>query len=489
MSTGSRPHTQPSAESQKESQSDRRVGVGIDFGTTNSAAAIYDGERVQLVQLEVDDPIMPSATYIDRALQTQTGQAAIEQYIADNTGRTVEMVPEVIGETSSFVEHGDSEHPAPVETVSQKIYGAAVIDSGLQGRLFRGTKRLLGDGSVRRLMVFEHPFRLVALITPLLLRMRKSLLERVRGVDFAHLGHPVNFEGRENYRNTTALDRLGEAYKYAGITQQAFYPEPIAAGVSFLHANPEVDGELLLTVDFGGGTLDFCVLRRVDASSQEFAVVATHGIGLGGDHIDQQLFRKLLFPMLGQGESWRRRGMDREIETRFPFEDYEDLLLNWAVTYTLNQNKYTTPVLECIEQGGPAAVKFSRLREFINRNLSYLVFQHIKDLKAELSATDSAVLDIPEIDVEITLTRSEFEAMIAPLLERFETALDETLERAKLDVGQIDIVLRTGGSSLIPAVRNILAERFGSRVVEHDPFTSVATGLAIASYHGYQFKA
>ena len=28
-----------------------RYGVGIDFGTTNSAAAVYDGSQVRLVQL------------------------------------------------------------------------------------------------------------------------------------------------------------------------------------------------------------------------------------------------------------------------------------------------------------------------------------------------------------------------------------------------------------------------------------------------------
>ena len=62
-----------------------KVGVGIDFGTTNSAAAIYDGERVSLVPLEAHTPIMPSATYVDTELQTKTGQSAIDQYIADNT--------------------------------------------------------------------------------------------------------------------------------------------------------------------------------------------------------------------------------------------------------------------------------------------------------------------------------------------------------------------------------------------------------------------
>ena len=456
-----------------------RLGVGIDFGTTNSAAAVYAGERLTLVPLEAAASIMPSATYIDAELATTTGQQAIDRYITDNTGRTVELVPEVIAESSAFVEHGDSENPAPVETQTQKIYGAPLTDSGLQGRLFRGTKRLLGDPTVRRLMVFDHAFRLVALVTPILLRIRKALVAAGHPVDYAHLGHPVNFEGRDQYRNQTALARLSEAFKHAGISEQAFYPEPIAAGVSYLTANPSVRGETVLTVDFGGGTLDFCVLRR---SGDDFSVVATHGIGLGGDHIDQRLFRELLFPLLGKGETWQRRGMDRQIETPFPFEEYEDLLINWAVTYTLNQNRYTAPVFDRIAAGGPGTEKFERLRDLILQNLSYLVFQRLKTLKAELSSSETARLDLPELDIEIELSRTVFEGMIGDLLDRFSEALDTTLERAGLSEGNIDLVLRTGGSSLIPAVRRRLDERFPDRVVEHDPFTSVAAGLAIASY-------
>jgi hypothetical chaperone protein len=461
------------------------VGVGIDFGTTNSAAAVYDGERVRLVPLEGDQPIMPSATYIDRDLKALTGQDAIDRYIDDNTGRTVELVPEVIAETSAFVEHGDSETPAPVETSTQRIYGRPLVDSGLHGRLFRGTKRLLGDSSVRRLMVFDHPFRLVALITPLLLRIRKAVEAVTGGCEEAHLGHPVTFEGREQFRNQTALTRLGEAYRHAGITTQHFYPEPVAATVSYLYAHPAVVGEHLLCLDFGGGTLDFCVLRRHGGT---FSVVTTHGMALGGDHIDQRLFSALLFPLLGKGERWRRRGMDREIDTEFPFEDYEDLLLNWAVTYTLNQNRYTAPVQERLAQGGPGAEKFRRLNELIQRNLSYQVFQAIKDFKARLSDAEAAVLDIPDIDVEVRLTRSDFEALIADLLDRVVQALDQTLIRGGLSAADIDIVLRTGGSSLIPAVREMLEARFPGRVVEHDPFTSVAAGLAIAAYHRLEFR-
>ncbi|MBT5334914.1 MAG: Hsp70 family protein [Gammaproteobacteria bacterium] len=461
-----------------------RVGVGVDFGTSNSAAAIFDGETVRLVQLETHDSIVPSATYIDRTLTAKTGQLAVEQYIADNTGRTVELIPEVVGETSQFVDEGGGEEISEVQTSTQKIYGAPVTDSSLQGRLFRGTKRLLGDEEVRRLMVFDHPFRLVALITPLLLRIRKSIEADIGGFANAHLGHPVNFEGRDKFSNQLAMSRLGEAFGYAGVTQRSFYPEPIAASVSFLHANPDAQGETVLSLDFGGGTLDFCLLRR---QGQDFNVIATHGIGLGGDHLDQILFRQLLFPHLGKGEMWKRRGYDRDIETRFPFEDFEDLLVNWAVTYTLNQNKFTTPVMERIEAGGPNTIKFERLRDIIKHNLSYLLFTRIRTLKADLSRFEVARLDVPEIDLEIELSRREFEDMISEPLQRVAEALDVTVAKAGLRNDQVDIVLRTGGSSLIPAVRNLLEDRFPGRVVEHDPFTSVAAGLAIANYRGLSF--
>lgn len=461
-----------------------RVGIGVDFGTTNSAAAVYNGESLHLIDLEQGSAIMPSATYIDKELQTQTGRDAIEQYITDNTGRTVELIPEVIGEASLAINPSDSGSRQAPELLTKKIYGRPVVDSGLQGRLFRGTKRLLGNKDIRRLMVFEHPFRLVALITPILLRIRSAVMGAVGEVNAACVGHPVNFEGRDQHRNALAFSRLGEAYRHAGINHR-FYPEPIAAAVSFLHGNRDVVGEYLLTVDFGGGTLDFCILRRLKGGSfgSQFRVMATHGISLGGDHIDQRIFRKLLFPLFGKGERWKRRGEDRDIETLFPFEDYEDLLLNWAVTYLLNQNKYTTPVLDCIHQGGSAKFKFRRLRELIQHNYGYFVFQAIKSFKAELSFSKEAVLDIPEVDVEARLLRSDFEVLIGDLLKDVEIAVDETVRKAALTHSDIDIVLRTGGSSLIPAVRRILDDRFPDRVVDHDAFTSVAGGLAIADYY------
>ena len=50
-----------------------RVGVGIDFGTSNSVAAVYDGDNLSLIPLEKGHDIMPSATYLDSSKVAITG--------------------------------------------------------------------------------------------------------------------------------------------------------------------------------------------------------------------------------------------------------------------------------------------------------------------------------------------------------------------------------------------------------------------------------
>jgi hypothetical chaperone protein len=62
--------------------------------------------------------------------------------------------------------------------------------------------------------------------------------------------------------------------------------------------------------------------------------------------------------------------------------------------------------------------------------------------------------------------------------------VDQALARAELPPEAIDVVITTGGSSLIPAVQARLQARFGDRLVSHDPFASVASGLALAAAQG-----
>ncbi len=470
----------------------QKLGIGIDFGTSNTAAAIFDGTQVMMVRLEKNSTIMPSAIYLDREFEAFTGQEAIDKYITGNQGRKVELSAEVIGEARTSTGQIDPLTTLPAEANTNLVYGQSFQDASLPGRLFRGTKRLLGNKHNERITVFNRPFRLVALITPQLLRVRETITATLAGMfgtamqkarvplaNHACIGHPVNFEGQETDHNQLALERLQEAYRYAGVTQQSFYPEPNAAALSYLFVNKQHQHEVVLTVDFGGGTLDFCVLKR---SATFYDVIAVHGLGLGGDHLDQHMFRKILFPLLGKGERWVREVEGKTVDTLFPFDAFEEFLINWTVSYMLNQNEYLTPVIDMIRQGGVRARKFERLYELITQNYSYQVFQALKDCKALLSTEEDVTLDIPEIDVMVDISRNEFELIIADQLALFEIAVEQTLAKAGMVPADISLVLRTGGSCLIPAVTRILEEQFPDKVVEHDPFTSVAAGLAIADY-------
>ncbi len=461
------------------------IGIGLDFGTSNSAAAWYDGEKVRMIPLEKCDAIMPTAMHLDRELITLTGEAAVTQYIDENRDRIVELTPEVIAKASMVTSEANSADPhSEAETETSSVYGQPWVDRGMPGRLFRGVKRLLGNSSIKRLLVFDHPFRLVALITPILLRIRQAIEESLaEPLANIHFGHPVLFEGKENLRNNLAFDRLSEACGHAGIKKLTFYPEPVAATLSYRNDEQSPDSGCVLTVDFGGGTLDLSV---VEYSGTRFDVLSTSGISLGGDHIDQLIFKELLFPHFGKGEIWSRVKDGRLIENDFPFEEYEAKLLNWAVTYILNQNQYRSKIIDRIAQGGEGKEKFERLLELITHNLSYLVFQAIKDAKAALSNVEETIIDVPELDLAVSFSRDQFESIMTDMLLRIENVTEEVLHRSGRGRADIDIVIRTGGSSQIAAVKRLLEEQFPGKVTEHDPFTSVAAGLAIANYHGYE---
>ena len=461
------------------------IGIGLDFGTSNSAAAWYDGEKVRMIPLEKCDAIMPTAMHLDRELNTLTGEAAVTQYIDENRDRIVELTPEVIAKASMVTSEANSADPhSEAETETSSVYGQPWVDRGMPGRLFRGVKRLLGNSSIKRLLVFDHPFRLVALITPILLRIRQAIEESLaEPLANIHFGHPVLFEGKESLRNNLAFDRLSEACGHAGIKKLTFYPEPVAATLSYRNDEQSPDSGCVLTVDFGGGTLDLSV---VEYSGTRFDVLSTSGISLGGDHIDQLIFKELLFPHFGKGEIWSRVKDGRLIENDFPFEEYEAKLLNWAVTYILNQNQYRSKIIDRIAQGGEGKEKFERLLELITHNLSYLVFQAIKDAKVALSNVEETIIDVPELDLAVSFSRDQFESIMTDMLLRIENVTEEVLHRSGRGRADIDIVIRTGGSSQIAAVKRLLEEQFPGKVTEHDPFTSVAAGLAIANYHGYE---
>jgi hypothetical chaperone protein len=459
------------------------IGVGLDFGTSNSTVAWFDGREIRYVRLETSGPIMPTAIHLNRNYQALTGIPAVEQYVEENRARLVELVPEVIGVQATAIGDGKTRDAEGAPENPRNVVYGPLVDRGMPGRLFLGLKRLLGSPQPDRLVVFERPYRLVALITPILMRMREEVEDTTRGaIDRVHIGRPVEFEGRDPRHNEVAIGRLFEASENAGFQNVRFYPEPIAATLSFLWQAQLKNRGVVLTVDFGGGTLDLSVLRY---EGMNFEVLATAGTGLGGDRIDQLIFRELLFPLLGKGESWSRMVDGRMIETPFPFEEYEEGLLNWAITHLLNQNQYKARLAPAIANGGPVAVKFERLKDVINYNYSYNIFRAIRQAKAELSSVEATVVDIPELNLQVPFTRAHFNAMLRDALTSLDELIAHVVSDAGIALADIDVVIRTGGSSQIVAVKELLEARFPGKVTEHDPFTSVAGGLAIANYYGY----
>jgi hypothetical chaperone protein len=462
------------------------IGVGVDFGTSNSTVAWFDGRQLRFVEIETNSPILPTAIHLSKDYEGTTGAAAIERYVQENTARLVHLVPEILGQAARSIENSSPEHEMAELTMPRNVVLGPLIDHGLPGRLFLGLKRLLGNPAVDRIFVFNRPYRLVALLTPVLLRLHEAVQKALRvPVSRAHIGRPVNFEGADSLRNSLAVSRLTEACAHAGFRTIEFYPEPIAATLSFLWQRRVTGNGIVLTVDFGGGTLDLSVIRY---SGAKFDVLSTAGADLGGDRIDQLIFRRLLFPLLGEGETWSRQIDGRTVETLFPFNEYEEGILNWAITHTLNQNRYKTRLTELIAVGNAASVKFQRLKDLINYNYSYSVFSAIKRAKAELSTRESSSIEIPELNLTVTFRRAQLNEILVPMMHQVSELVYQVVSRANLPMNRIDLVVRTGGSSQIVAVRQLLDRLFPGKVTEHDPFTGVAGGLAIADYQGYRWE-
>ncbi len=460
------------------------IGIGIDFGTSNSAVAWYDGQDVHCLHLEPGRDTMPTAVHIDREFQSLVGTKAVQKYVSENRARRVEITAKPIGEAAFDVRESLEGEPQGEEGGRQMLYGPSE-DHGLPGRLFLGIKRLLGEVGLERIDIFSRPFRLVALVTPVFLVFREAIgAIPARDDRRVYVGRPVEFEGSDEQSNRKAVERLVEASRHARLPADGLYPEPLAACLSFLHQRSEQGDCRVLTVDFGGGTLD---LSLVDWSGGDFRVLDTEGAGIGGDHIDQLIYQALVFPELGRGLSWTRQGADKEVTTEFPFHLYEKKLLNWAVTHTLNQNEYTARLHEYISEGGPDVHKIRRLRDVIVNNESHDILQSIKEAKARLSEVESTRLEIPEIDLSIPFSRTRLNSIINEVTGELERRVTVLLSRNGVDPAQVDHVVRTGGSCKLRAVVDLLEKQFPGKVVEHDIFTGVACGLAIASYHGYEY--
>ena len=216
-----------------------------------------------------------------------------------------------------------------------------------------------------------------------------------------------------------------DAGRIAGLEVLRIINEPTAAALAY--GVDKQEDQTILVFDLGGGTFDISILEiyLVDGQPQ-IEVKATSGDNrLGGD-------------------------------------DFDEVVIEWIVA----EFKKSTG----IDLSGDVQA-MSRLREAAEK------------AKIELSATGSTQINLPFITMrdgqpehlDMNMSRSKFEELIGPLIERTIGPTRQAMKDAGLKKGNVDKVLLVGGSTRVPAVQIAIEKEVGK-----DPFKGINPDEAVA---------
>lgn len=229
------------------------------------------------------------------------------------------------------------------------------------------------------------------------------------------------------YFNDAQRNATKNAGKIAGLEVERIINEPTAAALAYGIEGKKKD-EKILVYDLGGGTFDVSILELDEGT---FEVLSTSGDNaLGGDDFDEVIIKHLL-------EKFKKiNGFD------------------------LSTDK----------------MAMQRIKEAAEKAK--------KDLSGVLQTTISLPFisagDSGPIHFEVKLTRSQFEKLSFALLERTLIPVRKALQDAKLKASDIKEVLLVGGSTRIPAVKNMVEKELGKKAnTSINPDEVVSLGAAI----------
>lgn len=439
----------------------------MDFGTTNSGIAIYDGRQVQLLPLDpanTSPQVVRTALYITNDQKVAIGREAVNRYFDENVGRPVKMKKVWVGEVEVY--------GADMYYVTD-VY--AWVDMLSPGRLFLSIKSGLRDPEYQGTVVGQFYYSLENLIA-LYMSLAKIRAEQLLGreVHQVVLGRPIRFS-TDSTADNLAEQRLLEAAFRAGFEKVYLQYEPVAA--AYHYAASVEKSQNILIFDFGGGTLDITVMHVDEHNGRE--VLATDGIPVAGDIFDKKLVRAKLPKHFGEGTLY---GPENR---RLPLPKWiYDVFSDWQTIIEL-QTPESRKLLREIAQTADDRPGIEALTSLVANNYGLQMFDVLEAAKRKLSDDMATVIRLegPTFDVTELLTRSEFEKIIQVEIQAIEKHLDETLTASGLDPKEIDAVIRTGGSSNIPAFRYMLMEKFGrNKVLAADTFSSVTSGLGIIAH-------
>lgn len=444
--------------------------VGIDFGTSNSSAAVYDGRHIRYIPLdplnEEDVHVLSSMLYISSRGDRFFGRRAIHEYINQMAGRSIKLERR---------DYGDIEMTfADLTYVAKGFY---MEEKDLPGRLFQYLKKYLGsDFNTNVFGTFFQPYELVAMILSYIkVRAEEHINHEINGVV---LGRPVRFADDEA-KHREAVRKVGNACYKAGFTDVAFQYEPVAAAYGYaLNAN---NNENILIFDFGGGTFDVTI---VNIENHRTNVLGLGGVPVGGSDFDKSIMYEQIAPHFGKG---CRVGHGYVV----PDNTYLELL-NWQTIVNLNRDRRFLKNLRNWIFYADDPAPFKALQRLVKENHGFAIFQEIEKAKKSLSDVPEATVlyEAPEvfdgegaIDIRHAITRKEFEEILHHFSDRIVASVDDTLKAAELRERDIQHVVRVGGSSKIPFFHDMLARKFGAgKLRMQDEFKNVAAGLAVDAF-------
>jgi hypothetical chaperone protein len=415
--------------------------VGIDFGTTNSSVALVRRGQVEELYFTSGNENSRSSRsllYLQRerekagssAIRSWTGAAAVKHYLEAN-------------------------------------------EDEVQKRLIQSMKSHLAARSLTGTEIFGRQYRFEELVARILRELRRLSSEAFGfEVTKAVVGRPVMFVGADSEAdNNFAEQRLLAALTDAGFKEVSFAMEPVAAAHAY-QATHTTDG-ISLIGDFGGGTTDFSLLQVHHGQTR---VLASEGVALAGDSFDVRIVQRLISPALGSNSS--SLPLSRGLPA-LPAWIYRRLE-HWH-TLSFLRTREVRDMLRSAEGRASEPDKIYALRTIVEDDLGYLLHQAVQRVKVDLSQTTEAIfsLNTGTLHLQQDVSRAQFETWITPELERMRHGIDVLLAKAGIREREVDHVFLTGGTSLVPAVKQIFVERFGETEGNAgDVFTSVAQGLA-----------
>ena len=407
------------------------AACGIDFGTSNSTAAWAPHGRAVLLPLEDGKATLPSVVFFHAEdAQVSYGREALADYLSGDEGRLMRSLKSLLG-TSMMDDHTE-------------VAGRALPFRELLARF-------IGELKSRAEKQACQPF--------------------TRAV----LGRPVFFVDDDPHADWQAQETLAGIARSVGLTDIAFQYEPIAA--AFDYESKITREELVLVVDIGGGTSDFCLVRlspeRAATAERRDDILASGGVHIGGTDFDKYLSLASVMPSLGLG-SRLQTGL---VVPSGPY-------FNLATWHTINQvySRKSWTLISEVRRDALEPQKIERLQNLVLERAGHWLAMQVEAAKIALSDAPLVQMDLGRIAFGETLAlhRADLDGAIGHLVEKIESTVARLLLDAGIHANQLDTVFFTGGSSGVPLLRERISALLpNARAVEGDLFGSIGTGLAI----------